>query len=148
MARNLAGRFRLAASDANFSQLINVRALTDARSRSGVNGEAELFARPVKPFGRGRPRLRRMRAVMQIQLRGRARIEIWRGCAAELGPSQRQAKRRLEQESPANTVVEETCREICLLGRQRGTERAETRRVSELGIAVSCRSGDLWWRAK
>src|SRR5215472_18359597 len=84
---------------------INVRALTDARSRSGVNGEAELFARPVKPFGRGRPRLRRMRAVMQIQLRGRARIEIWRGCAAELGPSQRQAKRRLEQESPANTVV-------------------------------------------
>ncbi len=47
-----------------------------------------------------------------------------------------------------STVVEEASWQICLADRQRGTERAETRRVSELGIAVSCRSGDLWWRTK
>jgi len=48
----------------------------------------------------------------------------------------------------ASTVVEEACRQICLVEQQRGTERAETRRVSELGVVVSCRSGDLWWRTK
>src|SRR6516162_2451555 len=34
----------------------------------------KFWARPVKPFGRGRPWLRWTRAVMQIQLRKRARI--------------------------------------------------------------------------
>ena len=48
----------------------------------------------------------------------------------------------------ASTVVEEACRQICLAERQRGTERAETRRVTVLGRVVSCRSGDLWWRTK
>ena len=85
---------------------------------------------------------------MEIQLRERARIEMYRGFAAEHGPPQRQAKRRLKQERMASTVVEETCRKICLVERQRGTERAETRRVSELGIAVSCGSGGLWWGTK
>ena len=42
------------------------------RSKQG----GKFRARPVKPFGRGRPWLRRMRAVMEIQLRGRARIEV------------------------------------------------------------------------
>jgi len=37
---------------------------------------------------------------------------MYRGCAAEHGPSQRQAKRSLEQESMANTVVEEAWRQI------------------------------------
>ena len=37
-----------------------------------------------------------------IQLRGRVRIEVYRGCAAEHGPSQLQAERRLEQESMAD----------------------------------------------
>jgi hypothetical protein len=68
---------------------------------------------------------------------------VWRGCAAEHGPSERQAKRRLKQESMAGTVAEEACRQICLVEQQRGTERAETRRVTVLGIVVSCGGGDL-----
>jgi hypothetical protein len=49
-----------------FAQLINVRALPDARSRRGVNGGEELRARPVKPFGRGRPWVRRTRALCKF----------------------------------------------------------------------------------
>jgi hypothetical protein len=59
---------------------------------------------------------------MQIQLEEGERSEVYRGCAAEHGPSQRQAKRWLEQESMANTVVEEAWRQICLAQRQRGME--------------------------
>jgi hypothetical protein len=66
---------------------------------------------------------------------------VYRGCAAERGPSQRQAKRCLEQESIANAVVEEAWRQICSAQRQRGMERAETRGVFALGRVVSCRSG-------
>jgi hypothetical protein len=39
----------------------------------------------------------------------------------------------LEQESMANTVVEKAWRQICLAQRQKGMERAETRRVFVLG---------------
>jgi hypothetical protein len=85
---------------------------------------------------------------MQIQMAGRARIVVYLGCAAEHDPSPYQAKGRLEQESMGNTVVAEACRQICLAAWQRGTERAETRRVTELRIVVSCRSGDLWWRTQ
>jgi hypothetical protein len=63
---------------------------------------------------------------MQIQLRERARIAVYRGCAAEHGPSERQGKRRLKQESMASTVAEEACRRICLVEQQRGTERGDT----------------------
>jgi hypothetical protein len=45
---------------------VNVRALPDARSRSAVNGEAEFCARSVKPFGGGRPWLRRTRALCKF----------------------------------------------------------------------------------
>jgi hypothetical protein len=45
---------------------VNVRALPDARSRRGVNGGEELRARPVKPFGRGRPWVRRTRALCKF----------------------------------------------------------------------------------
>ena len=45
---------------------INVRTLPEARSRSAVNGEAEFCARPVKPFGRGRPWVRRTRALCKF----------------------------------------------------------------------------------
>jgi hypothetical protein len=78
---------------------------------------------------------------MQIQLEEGERSEVYRGCAGEHGPSQRQAKRWPEQESMANTVVEEVWRQICLAQRQRGMERAEARRVFALGRVVSCRSG-------
>jgi hypothetical protein len=47
-------------------RLVNVRALPDARSRSAVNGEAEFRARPVKPFGGGRPWLRRTRTLCKF----------------------------------------------------------------------------------
>ena len=85
---------------------------------------------------------------MQIQLKERARIAVYRGCAAEHGPPLRQAKRSLKQESKASTVVEEACRQICLVEQQRGTERAKTRRVTVLGIVVSCGSDDLGWGTK
>jgi hypothetical protein len=84
----------------------------------------------------------------KFKLRARARIAVYRGCAAEHGPSHRQAKRRLKQGSIASTIVEEACRQICLVERQRGTESVETRRVFVLGRVVSCRSADLWWRTK
>src|SRR5215469_13111795 len=42
----------------------------------------------------------------------------------------------------ASTVVEEACTQICLVEPQRGTERAETRRVTVFGIVVSCGSGE------
>ena len=48
-------------------------------------------------------------------------------------PSIAPRKEASEQESMASTVVEEACRQICLAERQRGTERAETRRVTVLG---------------
>ena len=64
-----------------------------------------------------------------------------RGCAAERGPSERQAKRCLEQESLASTVVEGAWRQICLTQKQRGMERGETRSVFALGRVVSCSSG-------
>ncbi len=41
-------------------------ALPDARSRSGVNGGGEFCARPVKPFGGGRPWLRWTRALCKF----------------------------------------------------------------------------------
>jgi hypothetical protein len=66
--------------------LINVRALPDARSRRGVNGGTKFCARPVKPFGRGRSWLRRTRAYAN-SIGERARIKVYRGCAAEHGPS-------------------------------------------------------------
>src|SRR5271168_2940441 len=46
--------------------LLNASALPDARFRRGVNGGEELCARPVKPFGRGRPWLRRTRALCKF----------------------------------------------------------------------------------
>ena len=46
--------------------LINASALPDARSRRVVNGGEELCARPVKPFGRGRPWLRWTRALCKF----------------------------------------------------------------------------------
>jgi hypothetical protein len=49
---------------------------------------------------------------------------VYRGCAAEHGRSERQAKRRLKEESMASTVAEEACRQICLVEQQRGTECA------------------------
>ena len=52
------------------------------------------------------------------------------------------------QQVTASTVVEEACRQICLVEQQRGTERAETRRVTVLGIVVSCGSGELGWGTK
>jgi hypothetical protein len=48
----------------------------------------------------------------------------------------------------ANTVVEEAWRQICLAQRQRGMERAETRRAFVLGRVVSCSSDDLWRRTE
>ena len=48
----------------------------------------------------------------------------------------------------ANAVVEEAWRQICLADRQRGTERAEARRVFVLGSVVSCSNGDQWWRTE
>src|ERR1700691_2671298 len=44
----------------------NAGALPDARSRRGVNGGGEFCARPVKPFGGGRPRLRWTRALCKF----------------------------------------------------------------------------------
>jgi hypothetical protein len=46
--------------------LINASALPDARSGRGVNEGEELLARPVKPFGGGRPWLRRTRALCKF----------------------------------------------------------------------------------
>jgi len=73
---------------------------------------------------------------MQIQLRERARIAVYRGCAVEHGPPWRQGKTRLKQESMASTVVEEACRQICLAEQQRGTERGDTEsdRVGDSGF--------------
>src|SRR5690348_3470987 len=85
---------------------------------------------------------------MQIQLEEGQRSEVYRGCSGEHGPSQRQAKRWLEQESMGNTVVEEIGGKICLAQRQRDMERAETRRAFVLGRTVSCSSGDLWRRTE
>ena len=48
------------------SRCVNVRALPDARSRSAVNERPEFCARPVKPFGRGRPWVRWMRALCKF----------------------------------------------------------------------------------
>ncbi len=45
---------------------LNASALPDARSRRGVNGGGEFCARPVKPFGRGRPWLRWTRALCKF----------------------------------------------------------------------------------
>ena len=70
---------------------------------------------------------------MQIQLKEGERSEANRGCAGEHGPSQRQAKRWLEQESMADTVAEGIGGKICLAQRQRGMERAETRRALVFG---------------
>ena len=63
-------------------------------------------------------------------------------------PSIAPRKEASEQESMASTVVEEACRQICLVEQQRGTERGKTRRVTVLGIVVSCGSDDLWWGTK
>ena len=46
--------------------LTNVRALPEARFGWGVNGGKEFRARPVKPFGRGRPWVRWMRALCKF----------------------------------------------------------------------------------
>src|SRR6266849_9511039 len=46
--------------------LVNASDLPDARSRRGVNGGEELRARPVNPFGGGRPWLRRTRALCKF----------------------------------------------------------------------------------
>jgi hypothetical protein len=45
---------------------INVRALSDARSREEVNTGRELCARSIKPFERGRPWLRRTRVLWKF----------------------------------------------------------------------------------
>ena len=46
--------------------LVNVRALPEARFGWGVNGGKEFRARPVKPFGRGRPWVRWTRALCKF----------------------------------------------------------------------------------
>ena len=79
--------------------------------------------------------------LMQIQLGEGARSEVYRGCAAEHGPSRYPAQRCVEQESMANAVVEEAWRQICLALSQRDRECARHAEFFELKRAVSCSSG-------
>ena len=48
----------------------------------------------------------------------------------------------------ASTVVEEACRQNCLVEQQRGTDRAEARRDFALERVVSCSRFDPRWRSQ
>ncbi len=54
----------------------------------------------------------------------------------------------LAEESIAETVLRRWEEEICSGARRKGTERAEACEGLELERAVSCDSGDQWWRTK
>jgi hypothetical protein len=59
----------------NGQLLVNASALPDARSRREVQGGEDLRARPVKPFGRGRP----------CADAGPMQIQLWEGTVLECG---------------------------------------------------------------
>jgi hypothetical protein len=109
-----------------------------------VNGGGELCARPVKPFGRGRPWLRWTRALCKFN----------RGEGAALS----RAETVLQGTTPdtvraeigygAKTVVEEGGRRDRFDGEAQRCERLEVPRVFELERVVSCRRADPWWRTK
>ena len=46
--------------------LVNVSAVSDVRAGGGVKAGRGLRARPIQPFGRGRPWLRRTRALCKF----------------------------------------------------------------------------------
>ena len=113
-----------------------------------MNEGGEFWARPVKPFGRGRSWLRWTRAlckfnggkqrrcscaetVLQDTTHNTVRAEIGYG---EKG-SQRLWSKKLEEG-------------IGLTARHRDPKRPEGRRVFELERVVSCRNADRWWETK
>ena len=67
---------------------------------------------------------------MQIQLRGRARIKVCRGCAAEHDPLRRVPRNWLQRNGMAETVVEEAARrDLFGDGAEKNVTRGSARRV-------------------
>ena len=67
---------------------------------------------------------------MQIQLRGRARIKVCRGCAAEHDPLRRVSRNWLQRNRMAETVVEEAARkDLFGDGAEKNVTHGSARRV-------------------
>ena len=109
--------------------LVNVRALPDARSRSGVNGEAEFFARSVKPFGGGRP-VCGGRGHYANSIVGKDRFKPRRSCIVEHSPSRREPRNWQRRAWIGRTDVEETARKNLFCSEAEGCEAPRHARES------------------
>jgi len=79
---------------------------------------------------------------MQIQLRGRARIKVWRSCTAEHDPLRRVPRNWLQRNRMAETVVEEAARkDLFADGAEKNVARGSARRVRVDEVAAAA-----WFR--